>query len=735
MIMTTKLTAILAAGLLAAGAFQSHAVEFTRSQAGRISQWVGKVMEQVHYRQAPLDDAISEKFLKNYLDSLDYNHLIFLQADVDEFEAKYGKKLDDALQTGNAAPAYAIFDKYLLRLKERTGFADKIVKDKFDFTTDESILANRHKASWPKDEAEADQLWRDRIKFELLSARMGKEKEEDAVKRIGKRYDRLLKTMEEFDSEEILQTYLDSLAHCYDPHSDYMGPTEAQEFDIKHISLTLSGIGATLQFDDGYTKIVSMVPGGPAATSKLIKPGDRIVAVAQGNGETVDVVEMRLNKVVQLIRGKRGTTVSLTIIPADSSDGSARKTINIVRDEIKLKDSFAKARVYEHKLEDGKVQKLGFIDLPQFYDNCAEHVETLIGRLKKEGVEGIVLDLRHNGGGILEESVNLVGLFISKGPVVQVRDSMQAREDKRAKPYVDTDPKIAWNGPLVVLVGRLSASASEITAAALQDYGRALIVGDQSTHGKGTVQQVLDLERIMRGDPVPTPGKVKVTVSKFYRVAGGTTQKQGVTPDVILPSVYDYLEIGESSLDNALEADSIPPANYTPLNQTKQYVADLDKRSKERIGKSKDFAYLLEDIAEVKKRQENKMVSLNEKKRIAERDEEKARVEARKKERASRPAPSDKAWVVDLETVEKNKPLAAYTVKKTDEEKAATKANPDPEADPDEDENDLGYDAQLSESINILHDFIDLSKNGPAPAKSSDNVALKKSDQANTATP
>jgi carboxyl-terminal processing protease len=666
---------------------------------------------------------------------LDYNHLIFLKSDVDEFQTKYGKKLDDYIvpkdpkTAPNVRPANEIFNRYLLRLGERNAFTAKMLKEKFDFTTDESILANRHKAEWPKDDAEAEQLWRGRIKYELLSARLGKETEEDAIKRIGKRYDRLEKTMREFDSEEILQTYLDSLSHVYDPHSDYMGPTEAQEFDIKHISLTLSGIGATLQWDDGYTKIVSMVPGGPAAKSKFLKPNDRIVAVAQGDGEAVDVVEMRLNKVVQLIRGKRGTPVTLTVIPADSSDGTARKTFTIVRDEIKLKDQMAKARIYDHKTADGKTQRLGFIDLPQFYDNCAEHVETLIGRLKKEKVEGIVLDLRHNGGGILEESVNLVGLFINRGPVVQVRNSA-----KKTMVYRDNDTKVAWDGPLVVLVGRLSASASEITAGALQDYGRALIVGDQATHGKGTVQQVLDLARLMERDPIPSPGKVKVTVSKFYRVAGGTTQKQGVTPDIILPSVYDYLEIGEASLENALEADSIPAATYEALNEVKPHVPELEKSSKERIGKSKDFAYLLEDIAEVKKRKEDKMVSLNEKVRIKERDEQKAKTDARKKERAARPASTDKAWVVDLEAAEKNKPLVVYTGKKSEEEKAlmATKANPDPDNDSAEDEDEVAYDAHLTESIEILSDYTRLIAS--KGAKPSDSVALKKDAAAKTAT-
>jgi len=720
----------LLAAILLATAPLGRSVEFTTAQAGRISLYVGKVLSQWHYRQAPLDDAISEKFLKNYIDSLDYNHLIFLQADVDEFEKLYGKGLDDALLKGDIKPAHKIFFRYLDRLGERNQLVNRLLKEKYDFTTEETILANRHKAEFPKDDAEAEALWRGRVKYELLSARMGKETEEDAIKRIAKRYDRLKKTMDEFDSEEILQTYLDSVAHVYDPHSDYMGPTEAQEFDIKHISLTLSGIGATLQWDDGYTKIVSMVPGGPAAVSKQLKPNDRIVAVAQGHGDPVDVVEMRLNKVVQMIRGKRGTTVTLTVIPADSTDGTARKTFSIIRDEIKLKDSFAKGRIYDHPGADGKMQRWGFIDLPQFYDNCAEHVEQILNRMKKEKVDGVVLDLRHNGGGILEESVNLVGLFINKGPVVQVRDS-----NKETKVYKDTDSKIAWDGPLVCLVGRLSASASEITAAALQDYGRALIVGDQSTHGKGTVQQVLDLSRLIR-DPMPDPGKIKVTVSKFYRVAGSTTQKQGVTPDLILPSVYDYLEIGESSLDNALEADSIPAATYERVGSVKSYLPTLEKNSKARVAQSKDFAYLLEDIAEVKKHQEDKSVSLNQAKRIAERDTQKARADARKKERTSRPPQKDKIWTVDLETAEKGKPLAIYTGKKTDEEKEliATKANPDPEDDTAEEENDLGYDAQLTESLAILRDYAQLLASGN-PDKPKDSVALKKPETASTATP
>jgi carboxyl-terminal processing protease len=720
-IMKFLIQGVLAILFLTAPALR--AVDFTMTQSGLIAFQVGQVLENLHYRRAPLDDTISQKFLKNYLDTLDYNHLIFLKADVEEFETAYGTKLDDLLQNPrgltDVKPAHRIFDRYLLRLQERKDLVARLVNEKFDYTLDDSIVANRHKAEFPKDEKEAEELWRGRIKYELLSARLGKETEEDARKRIAKRYDRLQKTMQEFDNEEILQTYLESLAHVYDPHTDYMGPTEAAEFDIKHISLTLSGIGATLQWDDGYTKIVSLVPGGPAALSKKLKPNDRIIAVQQEKGEPVDVVEMRLNKVVQMIRGKRGTPVTLTIIPADSNDGTARQQITIMRDEIKLKDQFAKARIYDHKSADGKVQRLGFIELPQFYDNCAEHVEMLINRLKKENVEGLVLDLRHNGGGILEESVNLVGLFLEKGPVVQVRDV----NEKKPRVYEDNDAKVAWKGPLVVLTGRLSASASEITAAALQDYGRALIVGDQTTHGKGTVQQVLDLERLLRGE-TPTPGKVKVTVSKFYRVAGSTTQKQGVKPDIILPSLYDYLDIGEASLENALEADSIAPATYKPVASVKQYLPDLEKNSKERIAKNKDFAYMLEDIALVKKNQEDKTISLNEKKRIEERDSAKERSEARKKERAGRVTPPDKIWDLTLETIEKNKPLALWDPKKKEEDQPiiATKADPEEEEGPDE--TSPTFDAQLTESLNILRDFTRLLSGAPLE-NPNDNVALK----------
>lgn len=706
---------------LALFAQTASAIDFTRVQAGRISWAVGQLLEHVHYTQKPFDNEVSQAFLKSYLNALDYNHLLFLQTDVDEFTERYARSLDEATMSGDVKPAYTIFDRYLERLTERHRAVEKMLLEKFDFTEDESFLVNRNKAPWPKDAAEAEKLWKARLKYELLQGKLNKEKPEETLKLISRRYARLEKTMREFDSEEILQTYLTSLAHVYDPHSDYMSPTEAANFEINNISLSLTGIGAQLEWDDGYTKIKALIPGGPAELSKQLKPNDKIVAVAQGEEEPVDTVEMRLNKVVGMIRGKRGTEVRLTIIPANSPDGSVKKVITLIRNEIKLKEQFAKAKIVETKTADGQVERLGVVNLPQFYDNCAEHVEKLVTRLKAENVTGIVLDLRHNGGGILDEAVRLTGLFIKKGPVVQVKDHR-----KQTTVLEDKDGKVAYDGPLIVLVGRLSASASEITAAALQDYGRALIVGDQATHGKGTVQQVLALDQMMRSESVPNPGKLKITVSKFYRIAGGTTQKQGVTPEIVLPSVYDYLDLGESSLEHALAADNTTPLTYPHLERVKPYVADLTAKHKARIQDNKDFVYLNEDIEQVKKRQEEKTISLNEKKRLDEKAESKARLETRKKERASRKTPADRTFEVDIETVDANKPLTLFVPgaksKEAEELAAAPTPNPDGETETDV---EPPTDAQLDETLRILNDYAGLLKKS-ADSVGSDKVAKTK---------
>jgi carboxyl-terminal processing protease len=693
-------------------------------QAGRVASIVGQILEGHHFRRARLDDIAANGFLTNYLNALDYNHMIFLQSDVDSFKSKYGTKLDDSIKAGNISPAFQIFNVYLERLEERNILVQKLLKQEFDFTEDESFIVARNEEPWPKDDAEAAKLWRKRIKYELLQARLAKEKPEETVGLISRRYNRLEKTMKELEREEILQLYLTSLAHVYDPHSDYMSPSEATNFDIQHISLSLTGIGAQLVWEDGYTKIKDLIAGGPAAISKQLRPSDKIVAVAQGAEEPVDVVEMPLKKVVDMIRGKKGTEVRLTVIPAKNPD--SKKVISLIRDEIKFKEQFAKARVYDYTDAEGVSQKVGVVTLPQFYDNCASHVETLIDRLKKENINALVLDLRKNGGGILDEAVQLTGLFIRKGPVVQVKEPR-----KEAHVLNDTDSKVAWDGPLVVAVGKLSASASEIVAGALQDYGRAVIVGDQSTHGKGTVQQVLPLDSVVPKGLVENPGKLKMTVSKFYRVSGTTTQKQGVTPDIILPSIYDYLDIGEAALENSLPADQTTPAKFTSLERVESVLPELRTASKVRVSQNKDFAYLQEDIEQVKKRKDEKSISLNEEVRLAEREEDKQRIERRKKERAERTQATSHIYDLTLDMAMANEPLKPFDPNAAEEEAELAQAVPvessDPEVEEDlEEEANPLIDPHLEETIAITRHYLSLLENGVPKA----GVALKKTASA-----
>ncbi len=734
---------VLILGLVVGGVLTSLlAREFTRSQAGKIAQTLGYILEQAHYRQAPFDDAVSRMFLTNYLDALDYSHLVFLQGDVDSLVEKYGEQLDDLTDRGDASPGFEIFELYLKRLEQRQQLVDRLLQEPQDFTVDEMYQPVRNKLPWPAGEEEADRLWRQRIKYELLGdkliktaakkdkpAGLGKETEgvkgvegkadgdkeigggevavaydaEEGIKRISKRYQRLLKSMRELTTEDITQLYLTALGRAYDPHTDYLSPTEAENFEVQHIKLSLSGIGALLRWEDGHTKVQRLVPGGPAELSKQLKTEDTIIAVAQGNDESVDVVDMPLNKVVQLIRGKRGTEVRLTVLPADASAGSVKKEVRLVRDEIKMTEQFAKARVMEQVDSEGRTHRVGVINLPQFYERCARDVDKLIARLQKENITGLVLDLRRNGGGILDEAINLTGLFIARGPVVQVRDSR-----KQTMVYRDRNERVAYDGPLIVLVGHLSASASEIVAAALQDYGRAVIVGDQTTHGKGTVQSVLNLSQFMRPDLVEEPGKVKLTVSKFYRVAGGTTQRIGVQPDIVLPSIYDYMELGEASLPNPLPADGTTPVDYARQDRVGTYLGGLRARSAERVAASEDFAYIREDIEQVKKQRAERNVSLNEARRIQEREEAEKRAEARKKEREQRKEGWGKVFELTLEAVDKDLPLARVGATKAPEPAPAGSSGDGSPAVPgaeEEDEENPSFDPQLEETVKILVDY------------------------------
>lgn len=688
----------------------------SRREAGRIAQATGAVLTQGHYRQVPLDDEISRVFFTNYLSSLDYSRMVFTQKDVDEFAERYANRLDDLTQLGDASPAYEMFARYLERLTERNAHAQKLLEQPLDFATDERFNPQRDKLPWPEDAAAADEVWRLRVKFDVLQGRLAKDKQEDVLKNLAKRYNRLLKTMSEYDEEEILSVYLTALSHAYDPHSDYMSPSEARQFEISNVKLSLSGIGALLEWEDGYTRVKSLVPGGPAERSKQLKPKDRIVAVSQGEEEPVDVVEMPLRKVVELIRGKKSSEVRLTIVPGDSEDGT-RKVVRLIRDDIKLADQFAKASIVEMPGDNGQPVRLGVVNLPQFYENCARDVRRLIEDLKGEKIEGLVLDLRRNGGGILEEAIELTGLFIREGPVVQVRNHNGVR-----RVLEDDDSRIAWEGPLVVAVGHLSASASEIVAAALQDYGRALIVGDSATHGKGTVQTLVPLSQFFsRFMGSANAGKLKFTVSKFYRIAGGTTQKHGVTPDIVLPTALDYMELGESHLPNCLPADRTTALDYHRMEEVDPYVARLRDRSANRVAASQEYAFIREDIEELKERKADPSVSLNEEKRIAEKGEREAREAARKKERRALDDQNGlPVFELTLEMLDKGE--APKLVQSTHDAAKTGDVKPgddgeglvQPLADAGDDDDEAAEDDErrieppLRETLNILADYLNL---------------------------
>jgi carboxyl-terminal processing protease len=698
-----------------------QALELSSRQSGKITEVVGQVLSQSHLRQKFLDNELSEIFFDNYIDALDLNHQIFLQADIDEFQERYRAQLDDFTlgvlnqkRVPNAAPAFEIFKRFKERLVERRTMIEELLEAEYVFNVPDQIQVKRSEEPWPTTAEEAKELWRLRIKYDLLQGKIGDEELTKVKERIAKRYDRLVRDYQSLEPDEILQIYLTSLASAYDPHSDYMSPTTAEDFYIKNVNNELTGIGALLRSNEGYCQIVSLVPGGPADKSKQIKPGDKIIGVAQGEQEAVDVVEMKLNKVVQMIRGELNTEVRLTIIPAKSVDGSETKVVSLIRDRIELKDQFSKARIISLPDEKGRTRRLGVLTVPQYYDNVAADTAALLKRLEKEQVEGIALDLRKNGGGILPEAVALTGLFIPKGPVVQVQN--YAKEKKILE---DEDPSTIYDGPLVVLVSQLSASAAEITAAALQDYQRAVIVGDQSTHGKGTVQTLMELNRF-KGTPEQS-GMLKYTIQKFYRIAGGTTQKHGVTPDIILPSIYDYMELGEANLPRSLEPDSIDPASFEKVNHVPSNLPELRKISKERIAMDKDFQYVLDDIERYKEIKQRKTISLNEEDRSVEKQEEEDRNKQRRKERLARRFPGLKIHRITMDEIRADQPAVLLfdgddesfydQPEETKDEEESSDALENIEEDSyvgdDEDELDKRLDAYTREGLHILKDLID----------------------------
>ena len=701
-----------------------------KSDSEQIAVSVGRLLEEGHYTHQPLNAEMSKKFLQDYLELLDYSHLFFTQKDVDALTAKYETALGDDVLLGNLKPAYEIYDLYTKRVDARVAKVKELLKQPMDFKTDATIELSRQKASWPKDEAEADDLWHGRVENELLQENLSEHPIEPGAQLIARRYDRLARNVHEEDRNEQLKIFLDALAQTYDPHSEYLSKADLKNFSI-NMGLSLVGIGAMLRTEDGYAKIESLVPGGPAQLDGRLKVGDRITAVAQGSADYVDVREMRLDKVVEMIRGKKGTHVRLLVIPSDATDPSKRKNVEIVRDEIKLKDQEARADIIIRKDENGNPVKLGWLTLPSFYADMDRHqksttkdVVALLKRLRKENIAGLVVDLRRNGGGSLEEAISLTGLFVKSGPIVQTKNP-----NGNIVVSSDPDPGIAYSGPMVVLTSRQSASASEIFAAALQDYGRAVIVGDGTTFGKGTVQTILEIGRFtsLLGSRSQEDGALKLTIQKFYRVAGGSTQLHGVASDVLLPSLTDMPEVvGEGALKNCLPYDEVPKVKYTKWSDTHSlFIDQLKRRSAERVQNNPEFRYVTEDLQRLRQKIAENHITLNEDARRKELQDDKMRKELRAKERLARQEEEPRVYRLTLDTVDKpNLQLIMYPGKLAEAKKSGVTPKVAPEAAEDADSELTGdggdtkepvIDPGREEGLNILADLVDLSR-GPKTA-------------------
>ena len=645
---------------------------------GKVAYITARLLEELQYSQQPFDRTVSEKFFDEYISTLDPRRENFLQSDIDSFD-HYRTNLDVYTIGGRSEadlrPAYEIFDRFKQRLAQHAAYVDELLKqDKLKFDAPDRFVLDRRHAPWPRNMSEAQQLWRDRVRLEFLQEKLGRELSAtnesivlplnrtnltDIASQLQKHYRWTLHMVTNWDSENVLSTYLDAMVHAYDPHSDYLNGEHAQTFSIE-MSLSLFGIGAQLSEQDGYCTIDSLVPGGPAEKSKQVHPKDKIIAVAQSNQPPVNVVDVDLPRVVGMIRGAKGTQVRLTIIPAE--EPSVRREISLIREEIKLEDQKAKAKLLESVDDNGHTNRVGVISVPSFYatmplggnENHAvtnfisSDVETLVRKLMQAHAGGIVLDLRNDPGGSLEEAVKFTGLFIKDGPVVLARST-----DKSVIVKSDFDTNVVYSGPLAVLVNRFSASASEIVAAALQDYGRAIVIGDTNTFGKGTVQQLTPLRLFLRATrPSETndPGMLKITISKFYRVSGASTQFKGVGSDIVLPDALSYLpDIGEMSLDNPLPWDTNSSVPYDKLNLVQPYLAQLRLRSSARVLTNEDFNYVRQDIAELQRLESDKTSPLNEQEALKERQRNIAKDRARDAERVMRKMSGVKVYDIAVE--------------------------------------------------------------------------------------
>ena len=601
------------------------------------------MITKYHISQKPLDDRISAMILQKFIKDLDSQKLYFLKSDIDGF-ARYRDQLDDLLKAGNVNFAHEVFKLYLQRLDERLAVAHQWIDAAHDFSLDESMMIDGEQVAWAPDVKELNDRWRKRVKYELLSLELDKVATDEAHKRLHKRYETIKRNAHDTEDNEVLEMFLSSVAHCFDPHSSYMSPQTVEDFQIQ-MRLSLQGIGAALRSEDGMTTVAQIVAGGAAEKDGRLKVGDKIVGVGQDDGDFQDVIEMKLNRVVRLIRGERGTKVRLKVL----REAGQTTMIELVRQTIELKSSEVKGEIIQTSERLGDAQgspkyRIGVINIPSFYrdfsgaqqgkddfKSTARDVAKVLAEFKANGgVDAVMVDLRMNGGGALSEAIEVTGLFIDQGPVVQVKE-----QNGKIKSHDDEEAGLVYGGPLVVVCNRLSASASEIFAAAIKDYGRGIVIGDKTTHGKGTVQNVMPVSSQMF-KMIPggkDRGAVKLTINQFYRVNGDSTQHRGVESDVVIPSLIDNMDLGESFLDNALAFDHVPAARHAQLPFVNaQLVGTLRDNSQKRIAVDPKFQQTLKDIDRYLARKSRKSVSLNEDNLRAEREEDKAAKEVEKEE-------------------------------------------------------------------------------------------------------
>jgi len=677
---------LLAASLPAATS-SLPALAPTPTQA-RTTGLVTRIIDKQHYLNVPLDDPLSGRIFDRYLESLDPTRSYLLAEDVAQM-SRYRDRLDDALRQARLEPAYQIFSTFRARLAERARHALTLLDSPLDFSRDEDFRVDRRDVPWPRDRKEIDELWRQRVKNDVLNLMIAGRTQQEAVQTLRRRYEALLRRAEQFNAEDVYQTFMNAYAGSIEPHTAYLSPRSSENFQIQ-LSLSLEGIGAALQSEDDYTVVQRVIPGGPASLNGQLVAQDRITAVGQGpHGPLVDVVGWRLDDVVDLIRGPKGSTVRLEVLPKGAPESSPRRVISLVRDRIRLEEQAAKKSIIEVFGPYGAPRRVGVIDVPTFYldasarargetdyRSTARDVARLLEELGQERVDGVILDLRGDGGGALTEAIDLTGLFIPTGPVVQVRDA-----SGKIQVLEDTDASVAYSGPLAVLVDRHSASASEIVAAAIQDYGRGNVLGEP-TFGKGTVQSLLDLSRFARSTPGEL-GQLKATVAQFFRVTGSSTQRRGVVPDVMFPTVFDPGEEGERSFSNAIPWSQVEPTRYRAAGELSAYLPAVRSRHLVRAGVDPGFRWLLEEGTAQRVAVSRTTTSLAEARRRVERDsEQRARVERENRFRASRGLPPKQPGEV-----------------------ADTAASASATADPE--------DVWLTEAAHVLADLIDVMQSAP----------------------